>query len=698
MNTFRDLIRKHKIGGLISIAVIAMTIVLMMPMTPTNLYYKADFTSIDAGSEVTYVFDANESYPSSSRQHASIQGNSALIHLDPLNQKSRRLSIEVKDANVHLSGMTAYVQAPGLPQYIVARVTANNFHDESTGASSLFLLQHDVLSVIQRKSKMLAETKIYLCLFITLFFVILILRLTLLRNIPTVYYVLGAIGAVLIMFFLFNIWSTHSRLPNSRFPYRSIVTGIVLAFLALGLFNSLQPQSSTRGNRRASILMNYLVVGVYAICQFPLYIKYLQGFPDEQAHLSYIAFLKVNGGIIPDFPDMRVYNTTVPGVLDLTQIKQFNYLGHPPLYYQIMRILGGMTVQGDTVLFHINCMRLLSFGIGMLGIALIFYIGFTRIKPIPMLHLLFAVIVISPSNMLFVMSGISNDSLTLLTVSIFALGIIRFSEKKYDLLTFVLIAVGVSASLLTKLTAGMIVCITATLILIYTFTVEKKSVKAILNRNFYVSLPLYIPPVAYFALLHAKYHTIQPSYKNMAFTEYVQSGMYTPNDNRTPMNIIQYVEYYIDKFFESWYAIHGHVAVPRDDLSFLSLSTIAISLILIVPLLIFLKKDDQKTAYMKIGLIAILLTFVYQFSNGFNGFYVNGYLGGFQSRYYLCAIVLFALAAVRLVDDRYVEHSVEDTYSLTYKGRAVLLAAILLLVTDGFIYSFLINMDKLAVS
>lgn len=695
MNTFKDFIRNHKVGSLISITIIAIMAVLMMPMTPTNLYYKADFTSIDTGSEVAYVFDANESYPSSSRQHASIQGNSALIHLDPLNQKSQRLSIEVKKANVHLSGMSVYVQAPGLPQYTIAQVTANNFHNEFTGGSSRFVLHHDVLSVVQHKSKLLAETKIYLCLFIALLFVILILRLTLLRNILITCYIFGILGTILLLLFLFSLWSTHSHLLNSRFPYRSIATGIVLTFLALGLLNCLQSQSSTRGNHRTSILMNYLVVGVYAICQFPLYIKYLQGFPDEQAHLSYIAFLKVNGGIIPDFPDMRVYNVTAPGILDLTQVKQFNYLGHPPLYYQIMRILGGMTVRGDTVLFHINWMRLLSFGIGMLGIALIFYIGFTRIRPIPMLHLLFATIVISPPNMLFVMSGLSNDSLTLLTVSIFALGVIRFSEKKYDLLTFMLIAVGVSASLLTKLTAGMIVCIAAVLILVYTFAVERKGAKAILNRNFYISLPLYMLPMAYFSLLYVKYHTIQPSYKNMAFTEYVQSGMYTPNDSRTSMNIVQYVEYYISKFFESWYAIHGHVAVPRDNLSFLSLATIAISLILIIPLLIFLKKDDQQVAYMKIGLIAVLLTFAYQFNNAFNGFYINGYLGGFQSRYYLCAIVLFALAAVKLVHDRCIEDDIVGVQYLTYTGRAICLAALLLLVTDGFICSFLVNMDKI---
>ena len=698
MNTCRDYIRNHKVSTLISIAIITMASVLMIPMTPTNLYYKADFKGIGTDSEVTYAFDTNESYPSSSRQRASIQGDSALVHLDPLNQKSRQLSIEVKDGNVHLSGMSVRVQAPGLPPYTIAHVAATEFHDDSAGASSRFLLNPDVLSVIQRKSELLAEMKIYLCLFIALLSVVFILRMTLFQDIPISCYILGVIGITLMLLFLFNVWSTHSRLPNSRFPYRGVTTGIMLVFLALGLLNCLKPQSSTRGNHRVFIFANYIIVGLYAVCQFPLYIKYLQGFPDEQAHLSYIAFLKDNGGILPNFPDMRVYIETAPGVLDLTQIKQFNYLGHPPLYYQIMRLLGGMTVQGDVVLFHINWMRLLSFGIGMLGIALIFYIGLTRIKPIPMLHLLFAIIVISPPNMLFVMSGLSNDSLALLTVTIFALGIIRFSEKKYNLLTFILIAVGISASLLTKLTAGMIVCIFAVLVLVYTFALKKRNIKTILNRNFYISLPLYIPPVAYFVSLYAKYHTIQPSYKNMAFTEYVQSGMYTPNDNRTSMNIIQYVEYFIGKFFESWYAIHGHVAVPRDNLSFFSLSTIAVSLILIVPLLIFLKGGDEKVAYAKIGLIAVLLTFVYQFNNAFNGFYVNGYLGGFQSRYYLCAIVLFALATIKLVDDRYIEDDIAGVQSITYKGRAICLAALLLLVADGFICSFLVNMDKLQVS
>lgn len=38
--------------------------------------------------------------------------------------------------------------------------------------------------------------------------------------------------------------------------------------------------------------LNYLIALGYACYQFQMYRRYLQGFPDEQAHVSYIVSLK----------------------------------------------------------------------------------------------------------------------------------------------------------------------------------------------------------------------------------------------------------------------------------------------------------------------------------------------------------------------------------------------------------------------
>ena len=41
---------------------------------------------------------------------------------------------------------------------------------------------------------------------------------------------------------------------------------------------------------------------------------------------------------------------------------------------------------------------------------------------------------------------------------------------------------------------------------------------------------------------------------------------------------------------------------------------------------------------------------VMQFINGYNDLLNRGYVGGYQSRYYLCAIAMFALCATVLVE------------------------------------------------
>ena len=57
-------------------------------------------------------------------------------------------------------------------------------------------------------------------------------------------------------------------------------------------------------------------------------------------------------------------------------------------------------------------------------------------RRIPILHMLYGLILISAPNMIYVISGVSNDALTMPAVAIFMLGIIRFYEKKYNILTY----------------------------------------------------------------------------------------------------------------------------------------------------------------------------------------------------------------------------------------------------------------------
>ena len=135
--------------------------------------------------------------------------------------------------------------------------------------------------------------------------------------------------------------------------------------------------------------------------------------------------------------------------------------------------------------------------------------------------MLYGLILISAPNMIYVISGVSNDALTMPAVAIFMLGIIRFYEKKYNILTYFVIAAGINLSLLSKLTTGMIVCIIALGIVLFTFFKEKK-IKSIINWRFFITLPLYGVSVIYFWKVYKRFHTIQPNYKALAEQEFVQ--------------------------------------------------------------------------------------------------------------------------------------------------------------------------------
>lgn len=482
------------------------------------------------------------------------------------------------------------------------------------------------------------------------------------------------------------------------YPYQMVITLIVLGLLLVVLGNILIGRYGSRTAAAVMCAFDYVALSAYAFFQFNLYTRYLQGFPDEEAHLSYIAYLKQHGGLIPDFADMQVYARTSANSLDLSQLTEFNRLGHPPLFYQIERFLGGMTIVGSTATFDVVRMEFISFLIGFLGIALTFYLGFTRIRKIPVLHLLFGLMIISPPNLLFTMSGVSNDSMTMLAVSVFVLGIVRFFERRYDVWTYLIIASGVTLSFLSKLTAAMIVGLIAVGVVAYTVCVER-NVKPFVRPSFLGTLPIYLIPLGYFGYMIARFHTLQPSFQKYDFSGYVKSNFYVDAEHRLSYGVWEYVNYYIQHFLDTWQALAGTIGVPKPEAPLYSLDRVAVMAILAVPLLAFLMRRSRHRDYFIIAETGILITALYQWYSAFNGFYTNGYAGAFSSRYYLCAVSIFSLAIIWMIchtSSRTTDAESTTAIPLTRLGMAICLIAIILLAFDGFIDSFLYHADGVA--
>ncbi|MFT8531855.1 hypothetical protein [Bifidobacterium aquikefiri] len=499
----------------------------------------------------------------------------------------------------------------------------------------------------------------------------------------------------------------------SEFNYRGLIILLVIGFCIILLINLLALRRFFSRFKFILSAGNYLIMLCYSCMQFLIYSKYVNGFPDELAHISYIAYLRKFGTLVPNFAQMKVYALgSAPDSFDISHAQSFNYLGHPPLYYQIMKLLNGVTIKGNIASFNISQMRLESFCIAMLGVGILFYIGLTRLPKIPLLHLLYGLLIISPPNLIYCVSGVTNDSLTILTVAISLLGFIRFSEKRYSVFTYSLIALGIVTSLLTKLTAGLIVSSSAICILAYSLFKEKGITK-ICSWKFLITIPLYVPIVLYFGYLHVKYHTIQPNFASLAYHEYVHSGWYTPIGQRPEMGVWGFLTTYISNFVNTWYNLAGATATGRAaDWPFFSLDRIGIVLILLIPfILFFVKAKDRRKKYLQFGILGIVVALLIQLQGTYSSVMQNGRFGGYSSRYYLCGVGILALAVmwifcqyftnnsgmnlskqvntdVGLLGKEAEEMNTIDT-QLTSQGILLCASFCLLLFFDGFIYSVL---------
>lgn len=400
------------------------------------------------------------------------------------------------------------------------------------------------------------------------------------------------------------------------------------------------------------------------------YQKYVGRFPDENAHISYIAYLEKESSIIPNFKDMKLLaqpsnNSNNENITSYTFGDDFNYLGHPPLYYQILRISGAVQIKDNIVTVNINKLRLFSAILSALGILLILYIGYTRIGKNPLLHFLYAAIVVSVPMLAYDCAGINNDTLALIGLSIFIFGLLRFSEQKRNFATYLFISLGVFISFMSKLTTGLVVSIAILIYLILIF-IKERNIKFLFSKKFIFTLPIYLVTASYYVLIYFQTGSIQPTYRLLDPEGFYKSVFYVNVVNRTHMNLIQYIFYFIKGFLFTWTCIVSHVALPKNG-GLISLNTTALIILLFLPILLVFKiKKRTQDSSIVLALIsvyfALVISAIIQFSHAFNEYInVSGYLGGFQSRYYLCGISAIALAVIFVIKDFFDEIPVVKT-------------------------------------
>lgn len=430
------------------------------------------------------------------------------------------------------------------------------------------------------------------------------------------------------------------------------------------------------------IILIYLAAFLFFGFKMLFYVEHVGRFPDEITHVSYIAYLEKTHKIIPDFKSMTILEQTKP--IDNNSIKNatytfgsdFNYLGHPPLYYQIMRLSGAVKIENNTVI--INFIRLRSFNIMLssLAILLILYIGYSRIGKNPLLHCLYAAIVVSVPMLAYDSAGINNDTLAVIGLSVFVFGLLRFSEQNRNFPTYLIISLGVFISFMSKLTAGLVVFISLCIYIIL-IIIKEKNAGFLISRKLLATFPIYAVTAAYYIIVYFQTSSIMPTYRLLDPTDYYASGFYVDIAQRTHMNFTQYILYFSKNFLRTWTGIASHVSLLKVG-SLFSLNNIALLILLILPvILIFqIKKATKKSSIALVAIsvyLGLVISAITQCLRAYNEYVnVSGYMGGYQSRYYLCGISAIGLGIVMVVKNLLEDEDNISIMNIEFESRLTL--------------------------
>jgi hypothetical protein len=478
-----------------------------------------------------------------------------------------------------------------------------------------------------------------------------------------------------------NIQTLYSNPVDNKILTLWLIVTLGFASLLLLLSNYKWCVSS-----KTVIIVIYALVIAFSVFKMVEYVDF-GGFPDENPHISYVAYLKATGVHMPSFAKQKIIVntnlTTENGEALFLFGNSTNYLGHPPFYYHFLRLSGAVRAENEFLLINVNKLRMFACIISMSALLLLLYIGYSRIEKIPILHLLYALSLTSIPMFTYIAVAINNDNLALLGITLFVLGGMRYSEKKINILTYFLLSIGISITVFAKLTAGLIVIAAAIAFILY-YALKNRNMKILICPQFAITIPIYFLVVVYFIMVYRQVGAFHPSFAAIAPEEYLDSPFYVMPELRSEMGLLQYIFKYIEEFFKTWTGIAGHVPMIKQDL-FLSINRIAQMAVFFFPIIIAIRGKNKYTPFLSCLYCGVLILFMIQIATCYLSFLSSGRFGGYSARYYLCAMPVFALSCVLFFQDQWRQGDFEDSRLVTITE------------TQGAIVSLQMNKNKLLI-
>lgn len=696
MKKILDYFKRHKYISALIISVIAILVVCAMPISNKMISVCLETEGLAEGTAYEFEISSPSAYNETVTVPATVTNGQLLFRLDYEYFGFEEIEVPLEIGEENITELYVYSSCILANDFI-----ASSLSDEDilVNSNQEFLLSDAAEDAIRDG----IDNSWYLKLMLILVIVI-ILTAYIFFNLMIKYFgkfktflalAVGIIGLLMIITLKFEKVSSVIITINGLSLSNGVLAALVIAFFTVIIMVTVLCKPNSKATNKV-ILGIYACIFLFSTFKCFFYTDKVARTPDEDAHIAYLVHLEETDEIIPKYEDMRML-----GVLqdDNEVMKaQFvdgtvNYLGHPPLYYHIVRLVNGVDFLGDgTISVNLDRIRSVSIIMVLAAIAIMFYIGYTRINKEPIVHLLYAMICTGVPMFAYGASGLNNDNLTVLTVAVFFLGIIRYVEKKRNFATYLLIAIGISATVLTKLTAGLMVLISAIVLLTITL-IKEKCWKELLSWQFLSTLAVYCLPLIFFLFMYSEYGSFRPSIFKID-GDYARSlGFYVDVNSRATMGVLRYLWYYSDKFMESWTAIASEAYLYKTDISWFAIQNVALISIWFIPALMLIKKIRNNTRYSIVSisaLIGITFTIIAQIHNGYKGFYVRGYIGGFQSRYYLCAIGLIAfcicMMAEKLFDVDKRTQNAELSAAIKKISTVAIVIFVWILAFEDFIY------------
>jgi 4-amino-4-deoxy-L-arabinose transferase-like glycosyltransferase len=352
--------------------------------------------------------------------------------------------------------------------------------------------------------------------------------------------------------------------------------------------------------------------------------------------------------LLPDFRSMTLYNTTWKEqdgrVLYEVYTGTISNMTHPPLYYLLMALLGGVQVLPDgSAAVDIQRLRVLNMALSASAVLLAYYLGYTRIKSrSPLTHALYAFAVATLPMLAYVGTSINNDNLAFLALVVFFAGLLRYEEDRLDWRTYTLIGLGFLVGGMTKLTTALM-CLLMLGTVLMLDVIRTKSLRLILNKAFLILLPCILLFLLYEVWIRRTYGSWQPSLYNLDPEYFYRTEFYTSPEKRLPLTLVQFAKRFAEGMGHTWSSFYGETPTLNERMHngvFGIVYWIPVLLTVFAAVRGLVKKNRDRLALpVTVGFLGAM---GYHFYSNWSGYPISGYLGGCQARYYLAMIVPLA--------------------------------------------------------